>query len=374
MATISYLTTTHFDFGAVAQTAACCQSLGMSRPLICTDKGIVAAGILDKVRDTLGNDITATVYDNTPPNPTEEAVEEALALYKESGCDGIICIGGGSSIDLGKGVAILASHGGELNDYLPGATPIGQIAPLIAIPTTAGTGSEVSIGTVIISKSGPKLIFASPNIVPKFAICDPDLTMGLPPLLTAATGMDAMTHCIEAVLSPVVNPPAEGIGLDGLERAWNWIEKVVKDGSDREARWNMMMASTEGALAFVKGLGSVHAMSHALGRDKELKLHHGTLNAVILPAILDFNRDHVGDKYDRLRRAMQLPAHADLADEIRRLNERIGLPANLKEMGATSDMIPNLAQYSIADLSHYTNPIQPTEEEYEAMFASLIDV
>ena len=183
--------------------------------------------------------------------------------------------------------------------------------------------------------NGEKLILASRNLVPMTSICDPSLTLGLPPLLTAATGMDAMTHCIEALLSPQINPPAEAVACDGIERGIREgnLVKAVKDGSDEDARWHMMMAAAEGAMGFSKGLGSVHSMSHACGADQSLRLHHGTLNAVILPTILDFNRDYVGDKYTRLNAAMGLDANADPTEFIRELNAEIGLPANLREMG-----------------------------------------
>lgn len=241
----------------------------------------------------LGDDIHATVYDDTPENPTEEAVLAALTLYREARRDGVVCIGGGSPMDLGKGVALLVDHHGPLAQYAMtagGGEKIGPVPPLVAVPTTAGTDSEVSVGSVIITADGRKLTIVSEHLIPKVAICDPELTLGLPARLTAATGMDAMTHCIESVLSPLVNPPAEAVGLDGLRRGIHEgsLERAVADGSDRDARWNMMVASTEVAMAFIKGLGAVRSMSHACGRVKELRLHHKPLNAVILPTVLRF--------------------------------------------------------------------------------------
>jgi 4-hydroxybutyrate dehydrogenase len=376
MATLQYLTTTHFDHGALGKTGECLRALGVKRPLIATDKGLVQAGIIDKVREALGNDFEATVFDGTPENPTEEAVEEALALYRETDCDGVVAVGGGSSMDLGKAVALLATHEPPLPQYAmaEGGRIVKPLAPLVAIPTTAGTGSEVSVGFVIITKDGRKLTFVGQTVIPRFAICDPDLTLGLPRGLTAATGMDAVTHCIEAVLSPVVNPPAEAVGLDGLERAigQGWLETAVGDGANKDARWHMMMASTEGAMAFIKGLGAVHAMSHAAGRLKELRLHHGTLNAVILPTILEFNHGHVGDKYDRLRRAMGLAPGTDLADYIRGLNERLNLPKNLGEMGVKADMMDGLVKNAMTDLANYSNPRKVSPKDYERLFVQAI--
>ena len=299
MATITYPNLMEIDFGAIKVLGDALKRNGIARPLICTDKGIVASGIFDTVRGVLPNDVEPSIYDGTPPNPTEMAVRDALKIYRENDCDGIIAIGGGSSIDLGKAVALSVTHDGPLENWSVvngGRDRIGSAPPIIAMPTTAGTGSEVGGGTVIITEGGQKVVIVSPNLLPKMAICDPELTLGLPKHLTAATGMDAMAHCIESYLSPIVNPPAEAIGLDGLERVVTYLKRAVDDGQDREARWHMMMAASEGAMAFVKGLGAVHSMSHAIGADTELRLHHGTLNAVLLPTVLRFNADHVGDK------------------------------------------------------------------------------
>jgi alcohol dehydrogenase class IV len=219
---------------------------------------------------------------------------------------------------------------------------------------------------------GRKVTIVSPNMIPPTAICDPDLTLGLPPKLTAATGMDAITHCIESVLAPPVNPPADAVGLDGLERGWAYIERAVADGNDKEARWQMMMAATEGAMAFIKGLGAVHAMSHALGRLKEPLLHHGTLNAVILPTILRFNQGHDDGKYERLRRAMGLAAGADLAEAVEAMNARLGLPKTLGEMGVTEAMIPDLLPHTVSDLANWTNPRKADEAAYEALYREAI--
>ena len=280
-------------------------------------------------------------------------------------------------MDLAKAVALAVTHEGDLIEYtagLGGVDKIGTVAPLIAIPTTSGTGSEVSSGSVIIMNNGEKLILISRNLVPKTAICDPSLTLGLPPILTAATGMDAVTHCVEALLSPEINPPAEAVGCDGIERAVRegHLLRAVQDGSDEDARWHMMMAATEGAMAFSKGLGAVHSMSHACGADQNLRLHHGTLNAVFLPTILDFNRDHVGDKYARLNTAMGLDHNADPAEHIRELNQSIGLPANLSEMGVTSDMIPALAEHAAKDVCTFTNPRPATVDDYVTLYETAL--
>lgn len=373
MALINYLTKIQFDFGALDALAGELAELGVVRPLLVTDKGIVEAGLLDRVADSLGGTAKPAVFDGTPANPTEEAVEAAVAVYRNAGCDGLVAVGGGSSIDLAKGVALLATHDGPLERYaliLGGLSRItSKVAPLVAIPTTAGTGSEVGRGALITLRDGRKLGFIAPHMIPKVAICDPDLTLGLPAGLTAATGMDALTHCIETFLSPRVNPPADAIALDGAARAMRWLERAVADGADRQARWEMMMASLQGGLTFQKGLGAVHSMSHPLGGLKEPVLHHGTLNAVILPTVLRFNAGCVEDKFDRLRGAMGLDPRVDLAEAIERLNERLGLPRNLREMGVTEAMVPRMAQGAVADHSTATNPRPVDAAAFESLFA-----
>ncbi len=373
MATLTFMTHTIFDHGASAQLGQVLAQHGIRRPLLCTDRGLVSLGMVDDLAAGLGNDAALSIFDGTPENPTQMAVEEAVAKYREADCDGVVALGGGSSMDLAKAVALAVTHEGDLIEFtagLGGAAKIGQVAPLIAIPTTSGTGSEVSSGAVIIMNNGEKLILASRELVPRTAICDPSLTLGLPPHLTAATGMDAMTHCVEALLSPQVNPPAEAVACDGIERGIREgnLLKAVQDGSDEDARWHMMMAATEGAMAFSKGLGSVHSMSHACGADQSLRLHHGTLNAVILPTILDFNRDHVGDKYARLNAAVGISADSDPADFIRNLNAELGLPANLSEMGVQTDAIPALAAHAAKDVCTFTNPRPCSAAEYEELF------
>ena len=370
MATINYLTTIQFDFGAVKLLPAELERLGIRRPLLVTDKGVRAAGLLGRVIETLGAS-PAVVYDETPPNPTEDAVLAATEVFCEGDCDGVVALGGGSAIDLGKAVALLATHPAPLQQYAAvegGAARItAKVAPLVAIPTTAGTGSEVGRGSVIVMGSGRKLGLLSPHLLPKVAICDPELTLGLPPMLTAATGMDALAHCIETFIASAVNPPADAIALDGLRRGIGHIERATRDGSDREARSNMMIAAFEGALAFQKGLGAVHALSHPLGAVPGISLHHGTLNAVLLPAVLRFNRPAIGAKYDQLAEAMGLAPGADPAEAIAALNVRLGLPAGLQAMGVSRDVLPGIAQAAMKDHCHATNPRAATAEDYLRM-------
>lgn len=370
MAVINYLTTIQFEQGAIELLPSELDRLGIRRPLIVTDQGVRAAGLLDRVLGTLASP-PAAIFDQTPANPTEEAVVAATAMFKDNDCDGIVALGGGSPIDLGKATALLATHPAPLQQYSVVDGGVGRItdkvAPLVAIPTTAGTGSEVGRAGVIVMKSGRKLGLLSPYLLPKVAICDPDLTLGLPPMLTAATGMDAIAHCIETFLAPAINPPAEAIALDGLRRGMANIERATIDGSDREARWNMMMAATEGAMAFQKGLGAVHALSHPLGAVPGISLHHGTLNAVLLPAVMRFNRPAVGAKYEALAQAMGLSAGVAPDEAIARLTARLGLPVSLGAMGLDRAELPEIAQAALKDHCHATNPRPATAEDYLRM-------
>jgi alcohol dehydrogenase class IV len=377
MAVISVVNTAHFDFGALNQLEKSLERLGVSRPMLVTDKGLVAAGAADKVMAAAGNRPIAATYDETLSNPDEASVLAALAIYRDAGCDGLVALGGGSPMDLAKAVALLATHEGPLERFgasVRGARFIGKVAPIVAIPTTSGTGSEVSVGAVVILENGRKETIVSPHLIPPVALCDPELTLGLPSLLTAATGMDAVTHCIEAILAPGVNPPLEAIGYDGVERAVanGWLYRAVSDGSDRDARWHMMMASLEGALAFAKGLGAVHALSHASGRLPGLRLHHGTLNAMFLPPVLRFSEGVAPEKYARLKRCFGIAASADLADAVSELNAKLGIPQTLSGLGVTGDMVPDIVKYALTDLAHLTAVKKPTADEYEALVAEIL--
>ena len=373
MSTILYLTQIQFEFGAVRLLASECERIGIRRPLVVTDAGVRAAGVLQKALDAL-TDLPVTVFDQTPPNPTESSVRAAHEVWRASGCDGLIAVGGGSSIDLAKGLAIMATHPGPLTAYatIEGGSPkiTAQAAPLIAVPTTAGTGSEVARGAIVIVDDGRKLGFHSWNLMPKAAILDPELTLGLPQLLTAATGMDAIAHCMETFMSAAFNPPADGIALDGLERAWAHIARATQDGSDREARLNMMSASMQGAMAFQKGLGAVHSLSHSLGGVNP-KLHHGTLNAMLLPAVVAFNAEAESMQKDRrlarMAHAMGLGSQGDIPAAIKDMNARLGLPTGLAALGVQREWFDKVITGALADHCHKTNPRVATAEEYRAL-------
>lgn len=376
MAFINYVTQVQFDFGAVRLLAAECERVGIGRPLIVTDAGVKAAGLLHKALDALPG-LAVTVFDQTPSNPTEAAVRAAAALYQAHHCDGLIAVGGGSAIDCAKGVAIAATHAGPLTHYatIEGGSPriSDRVAPLIAVPTTSGTGSEVARGAILIVDDGRKLGFHSWHLVPKAAICDPELTLGLPPLLTAATGMDAVAHCMETFMAPAFNPPADGIALDGLARAWAHIERATRDGSDREARRQLMSASMQGAMAFQKGLGCVHSLSHSLGGVNP-RLHHGTLNAMFLPAVVSFNAEADSmqreQRLARMAHAMGLASGSDIPDALRDMNARLGLPTGLAALGVRTDWFGSVVAGALADHCHKTNPRPASTDDYHSLLVS----
>lgn len=372
---INYLTQIQFGFGALSELAIVLDAHKVARPLFVTDQGIVAAGLFSKAIEASGIK-SPVVFDKTPSNPTESASTEALSVYRENGCDGIVAVGGGSPIDLAKAVAIRVHHHDPLDTYavINGGLNriVNPIPPLIAVPTTAGTGSEVGRGAIISFDDGRKLGLISPKLIPTVAICDPDLTMGLPPLQTAATGMDALTHCIETYLSPKFNPTAEAIALDGLQRASRSLERAFKDGSDRQAREDMMVAALHGGLTFQKGLGAVHALSHPLGGLKSVNLHHGTLNAVLLPIVLRYCESAAEEKFAVLRRTLGLAQGASLPSYIRDLNSRLNLPSTLGEMGVKRDVVDHIASAALLDHSHATNARPFSREEYRDILIEAI--
>lgn len=361
MSAIAYLTRIEFGAGEIARLPEFLASLGVKRPLIATDAGLVASGLVAQVTGLLAD---AVVFAETPANPTEEAVIAAYGVYKAQGCDGIVGLGGGSSLDLAKAVRLLTGHALPLEQYTAvsgGVARIhGRICPMIAVPTTSGTGSEVGRAAVIITADGRKLGIISGFMLPSIALCDPELTYGLPKGLTAATGMDAISHCLETYMAPAFNPPAEAIALHGLDCGLGALERAVADGKDVDARRDMMICALEGAMAFQKGLGAVHALTHPLGAIRSLNLHHGTLNAVLMPAVLRFNRQVIGAKWDVLTARM-----GGAPDEvIASLNTRIGMPSGLRAMGVTDEMMEAVSHAALKDHCHATNPRIATAADY----------
>jgi 4-hydroxybutyrate dehydrogenase len=376
MANIPYLTDTRFDHGVRGQLASALKRLGVTRPLVVSDAGIKAAGVLDQALEALTQP-PALIFTDTPPNPTEASVRAGVSAYQSSGADGLIAVGGGSAMDLAKIIGLMATHEGNLAQYgtaQRGTRLIRAIPPLVALPTTSGTGSEVSLGAMIVMDTGEKELFVSNHLIPKVALCDPELTLGLPAGLTAATGMDAVVHCIESLLSPTINPPADAIAVDGVQRALGqgWLARAVADGANRDARWHMMMTSVEGALAFGKGLGSVHALSHAAGALPGLGLHHGLLNAIFLPHVMRVNVGVADEKMMRLRSAMGLAERADLGDALTRINQELGIAPDLKCIGVTHAHGDFVVRYALSDLAHLTNCKPLSQSDYEALFLAAL--
>jgi alcohol dehydrogenase class IV len=376
MAFIYYVTQIQFEFGAVRLLRQECERIGITRPLVVTDPGVKAAGVLQQALDALAG-LPVAVFDQTPPNPTEAAVRAAAEVYRAQGCDGLIAVGGGSAIDCAKGIAIAATHEGPLKTYatIEGGSPkiTERAAPLIAVPTTSGTGSEVARGAIIIVDDHRKLGFHSWHLVPRSAICDPELTLGLPAMLTAATGMDAIAHCMETFMAAAFNPPADGIALDGLARGWAHIERATRNGQDAEARRQLMSASMQGAMAFQKGLGCVHSLSHSLGGVNP-RLHHGTLNAMFLPAVVRFNAEaesvRAERRLERMAHAMGLASGGDIPEAIRDMNARLGLPTGLAAMGVERSQFTPVIGGALKDHCHGTNPRLASAEDYEQMLAA----
>ena len=359
---LHYLTDIHFGVGAIASLPALLAEHGVSRPLLVTDRGLIELGLPDRLPFE-----PAAVFAEIPSNPTEASCQAGAGVFRDHGCDGIIALGGGSPIDCAKAVSILATHVGPLDQYALNRGGLNRISrekpPVLAVPTTSGTGSEVGRAALISFPTGEKLALISPHVIPTAAICDPELTTDLPAQLTAATGMDAVSHCVETFCSPKVNPVADAIALDGLARGFRSLRAAVCDGTDLHHRSELMMASLQGGLTFQKGLGLIHSLSHPLGALPEKSLHHGTLNAVFLPHVLRFNADACPVKCDQMAAAMGVGEGRSLPAVFERLSRDIGLPARLSDLGVTESDLDRIPGLAMADHSTPTNPREVTVDE-----------
>ncbi len=362
---IQYINRIQFGYGALGQLGGELQLLNVRRPLVMTDAGVVAAGLLDKLLAALPDREAAVLFTDCPRHPTEAAAARALASMSQHGADGIIALGGGAVIDLAKGVALLGTHPGPIGQYSTEQNGSGRIGayvtPVIAVPTTAGTGSEIGRGAgIALGDGGVKAVFLSVNLVPKVAICDPELTLGLPPVVTAGTGIDALGHCLEAYLSPAINPPVDAIALDGIRRLARWLKVAVQEPSNRDARWNTMMGALEGGMCFWKGLGPAHALSIPLDA---YDLHHGTLVGLLLAGAVALARPAAPEKIAELDRIFGGPAE----DALRTLYQDIGLPSRLQAMGVPGDVLDEIAQAASASVFNRTAPRPGSQNDYRAM-------
>ena len=374
----SYPTAIKFGAGRIAELPEACAQAGMSRPLLVTDKGLADLPITAQALDILdAAGLGRAVFSDVDPNPNEKNLDAGVQAYLAGGHDGVIAFGGGSGLDLGKMVAFMAGQTRPVWDF----EDIGdwwtradadKIAPIIAVPTTAGTGSEVGRASVITnSESHVKKIIFHPKVLPTVVICDPELTVGMPKFITAGTGLDAFAHCVEAFSSPFYHPMSQGIALEGMRLVVEYLPRAYADGSDIEARAQMMSAAAMGATAFQKGLGAIHALSHPIGA--VFNTHHGTTNAVCMPAVLELNAPMIADRFDRAASYIGVKGGFDgFRNFVQDFNDSFAIPRKLSEMGATRDRIDDLVPMALADPSCGGNPVALTQTNMRALFEAVI--
>jgi alcohol dehydrogenase class IV len=370
---LNYPTAIKFGAGRVTELAEHCRAAGIGRPLFVTDPGLAAMPLARKVVDDLKRaGLGVAVFSDVRPNPVEANVLAGVRAYREGDHDGVVAFGGGSGLDVGKLVALM--HGQrvslfdleDVGDWWTRADA-SRIAPVIAVPTTAGTGSEVGrAGVVTHPETHEKKIIFHPAIMPRVAILDPELTVDLPPALTAATGMDAMAHCVEAYCAPFYHPLAAGIALEGLRLVQENLVRAVKKGGDLVARGHMLMASTMGATAFQRGLGAIHALSHPLGGLYDA--HHGTLNGIIMPYVVKANRRKIERDIERAAAYLGIRGGFDgFLKWILALRKEIGIPHRLADIGIEAERLDQVAAMAVRDPSAGGNPIAFTERQYRAL-------
>jgi 4-hydroxybutyrate dehydrogenase len=349
--------------------------LAVKKPLIVTDPMMEKTDSFKSILKVLeNNSIEYKVFSGVQPNPHDIDVENGVAVYKSANCDFIIGVGGGSPMDAAKALAVLVGAGGDIADYDAQSSSkkeiTGPLPKIILIPTTAGTGSEVGKCSVISSTSqGRKIFLCHPLMLPARAVLDPELTVSLPPHLTAATGMDALTHNIESLTAPVFHPMCDGIAVKGIELVVKYLEKAVKDPSDIEARGYMMLAAMMGAVAFQKDLGTAHSLSHALSA--VCNLQHGLANAIVLPHVMNYNKEVSKKEYTIIAREFgvntygmdELEAAEKAIQEVRALSRRIGIPSSLKELGVGEDQLEEIGGKAYLDPCHYTNSRSCTQAD-----------
>ena len=362
----NYPTAIRFGAGRLDELGEACAAAGITRPLLVTDPGLARLPITSRAIGVLeAAGMRAAIFSEVKPNPTEANVAAGLAVLREGGHDGVVAFGGGSALDAGKVIAFMRGQTRpmwdfeDVGDWWTRADPAG-IAPIVAVPTTAGTGSEVGRAGVITNlETHTKKVIFHPGMLPAQVILDPELTVGLPPALTAGTGMDALAHCLEAYSSPMFHPMAEGIAVEGIRLVQEYLPRAYRDGTDIEARGNMLAAAAMGATAFQKGLGAIHALSHPVGALYDT--HHGLTNAVFMPYVLDFNREALWDKIDRLAAWLGLEGgFSGVLDFILRLRRDLGIPHTLDKIGVDEARFEEMAEMAVRDPTAGGNPRQIT--------------
>lgn len=375
----NYPTAIRFGVGRIAELPAACKDLGMKRPLLVTDPGLRKLPMIESALALLKSaGLGDACFSDVRGNPVGKNVDDGVAFYKSNKCDGVIAFGGGSALDVGKTIALMVGQTRPLWDFEDREdwytrVNVAGVAPIIAVPTTAGTGSEVGRASVILDESThlKKIVF-HPKMQPAIVISDPELSTGLPPRITAATGMDALAHCLEAYCAPGFHPMADGIALEGMRLVKEWLPVAVKDGKNLVARAHMLAAASMGATAFQKGLGAIHSLSHPVGA--VYNSHHGETNGVVMPYVLIFNRPAIEEKMTRLARYLGLPdpGFQAVLDWVQTLKKEIGIPDTLADLGVKESDLDMLVPMAVEDPSTGGNPRPAGHAEMRQMFVKAI--
>ena len=375
----NYPTAVRTGAGRRSELAQVCRELNINAPLLVTDPGLVSMPFVSElVAQCQAAGLNIGVFSEVKPNPTGQNVDDGIAAYNSGNHDGVIALGGGSGLDAGKAIAVAADQTcslwdlEDIGDNWLNADP-NKIPPIIGVPTTAGTGSEVGRASVIVNEAEhKKAIIFHPKMLPDVVILDPEITVGLPKGLTAATGMDALSHNLEAYCSPLYHPMAEGISIEGIRLIKHNLPKVVANGEDIEARTHMLVASSMGATAFQRGLGGMHALAHPLGALYDA--HHGTLNAILMPYVLIANRSVIAEPVARLANYLELGASFDnFLEWVLQLRKDIDIPNTLADISINAERAGEIGEMAVADPSSGTNPIQFTPEQYSEILVSAIE-